>query len=236
DPEPEPPVNEAPVAVDDTVSTVYNKTVVVDVLANDSDPDGGTPTLTDVSYDGSTSYVSIVNGQIKVNPLQAVPEARTETITYTIEDADGATDTATLSVEVGAKPGTEPVIEASPFEIFLVDTATDLRIGQIEDGDVINTQGLDLNQLSLEVAAADEVASMRITLDGSSQVENVVPYAAFGDIFGDFKDGTISNGTHSLKAEAFAGKNTNGGLLDEEDITFTFSATNGTLIETEALG
>ncbi|MFK7764038.1 MAG: DUF5060 domain-containing protein, partial [Roseobacter sp.] len=74
DPTPPPPPtddNLAPVAVDDSAETEQNQTILVDVLANDSDPDGNTLSLVDVSYNGTTSVVSIENGKIKVNPLSA---------------------------------------------------------------------------------------------------------------------------------------------------------------------
>lgn len=94
------PVNSAPDARNDAAETIQNRTITVDVLANDRDADGGSLTLTDVHYSGDTSLVSIENGVIKVNPLSAFTHDRTETIRYTVRDEDGATDTATLSVDI----------------------------------------------------------------------------------------------------------------------------------------
>ncbi|MEM9310997.1 MAG: Ig-like domain-containing protein [Pseudomonadota bacterium] len=99
---PEQPVNQAPVAVNDTAQTNHDETIVVDVLQNDTDPDNDALSLVGVSYNGDTSVVTIENGEVKVNPLSAATEARTEVITYTVADSNGATSTATLSVDVAA--------------------------------------------------------------------------------------------------------------------------------------
>lgn len=89
------------VVVDDFATTEQNKTIVVDVMGNDGGPEGGALTLSEVSYDGNTSIVSIQNGQIKVNPLRAATEDGIETIVYTVENVDGETATGTLMVQVG---------------------------------------------------------------------------------------------------------------------------------------
>jgi large repetitive protein len=43
------PVDDPPVAVNDSASTMENTSVIIDVLANDTDIDGGTKTITEVS-------------------------------------------------------------------------------------------------------------------------------------------------------------------------------------------
>ncbi len=63
------PVNDDPVANDDTSSTDYNTAVVVDVLANDTDVDGDTLTVT-----GATSP----DGDVTINA--------DGTITFTPDD------------------------------------------------------------------------------------------------------------------------------------------------------
>ncbi|WP_424930531.1 Ig-like domain-containing protein [Amaricoccus tamworthensis] len=113
--------NQAPVAVNDTASTEQNRTIAIDVLANDSDPDGDTLTLTDVSYLGSTSIVSIRNGQIVVNPLYAAKDYRIETVSYSVTDGDGKSDSAVLKVEIGVPddptPPLDPWEESGPVAV-----------------------------------------------------------------------------------------------------------------------
>lgn len=241
---PTPPSNQAPVAEDDVATTAQNKTVVVDVLANDSDPDGGTLTLTDVSYDGNTSIVSIEGGKIKVNPLNAAKDARTETITYTVTDEDGATDTATLSVSVGnpgakAAPEPDPVVAAAqgeeppieentaPEEVpqpdgildfFIADVGTNETLRSLKDGDTIDADAL--SDLVTFYATADgfDIDYATLTFDGMTSTEKVEPYALFGDNGGDFNKGLqLDPGNYSLEAEAF---DADGGLLETIEINF----------------
>lgn len=97
------PVNDAPVANDDSATTTAGVAVTIPVLLNDSDVDGdalaitGTPT----SADGSV----VVNGD---GTLTFTPNAGftgETTISYTVTDPEGLTDTATVTVTV-TEPGT----------------------------------------------------------------------------------------------------------------------------------
>ncbi|WP_310619318.1 tandem-95 repeat protein [Flexibacterium corallicola] len=89
--------NDAPVALDDTVSVAEDGLVFIDVLANDSDVDNGTPTILSVS--------DPQNGVALVNAIDVVyqPGANfvgNDSFTYTIRDSGGKTATATVNVTV----------------------------------------------------------------------------------------------------------------------------------------
>jgi outer membrane protein OmpA-like peptidoglycan-associated protein len=95
-----PPVdnNNLPVAVDDNAVTNVNTPVTIDVLANDSDPDGDTLTVADVSQPANGSVV-INNG----NDVTYTPNPGfigTDTFMYTAADGNGGTDTATVTVRI----------------------------------------------------------------------------------------------------------------------------------------
>lgn len=90
-------INNAPVAVDDTLSVDPGSTTEIDVLANDSDPDHDIITLDSVTAP-SHGTVSIVDGK-------AVYAARNDyagadSFTYTISDELGASATATVRITV----------------------------------------------------------------------------------------------------------------------------------------
>ena len=95
------PVNDAPIARDDTASTPINTAVDVAVLGNDRDPDGDALTVS------NASLVDPTQGAVTVNPdgsLRFTPAANftgNATISYTITDPSGATAIATVSVVVG---------------------------------------------------------------------------------------------------------------------------------------
>ncbi|MCE8529008.1 tandem-95 repeat protein [Ruegeria pomeroyi] len=91
-------VNDAPVAVDDTVSVAEDGSVSIAVLGNDSDPDGDGLTVSGASDPANGSVV--VNAD---NTLSYTPDANfngTDTFTYTVSDGNGGADTATVTVTV----------------------------------------------------------------------------------------------------------------------------------------
>ncbi len=105
-------VNDAPVAVDDTLSGVSeddDATAVGNVLMNDSDPDASddltvTPQTNAAGSSGGLFSVT-ANGDVTFDPNGefedlAVGETRTTSFTYTINDGHGGTATATASVTV----------------------------------------------------------------------------------------------------------------------------------------
>lgn len=94
--------NSPPVAVDDTATTSENTAVTVDVLANDSDPDGDSLTVTGVTQPAHGT--AAVNGN-KTVYTPATDYVGTDSYTYTISDGNGGTDTATVTVTVTASTG-----------------------------------------------------------------------------------------------------------------------------------
>src|SRR5204863_405370 len=91
------PVNDPPVAVDDSATTPEDVAVSIAPLANDSDLDGDSLTITDATTTNGT--VVIVGG----TNLLFSPTANyngTTTIPYTISDGNGGTASATVTVIV----------------------------------------------------------------------------------------------------------------------------------------
>jgi len=100
-------LNNPPDAVDDIESTDEDNSVSFDPRTNDSDPDGDPITITAVSTAGTGGTVTITGGGtgLTYDPngafdYLAAGESGTDTFTYTISDAFGATDTATVTVTV----------------------------------------------------------------------------------------------------------------------------------------
>ncbi|MBK9237880.1 MAG: retention module-containing protein [Rhodoferax sp.] len=94
------PVNDAPDAVDDTLTTDEDTPITILptlLLGNDSDPDGDT--LTVVSAQSAVNgSVALVNGQIVFTPNANYNGPAS--FTYTISDGHGGTDTATVNLVV----------------------------------------------------------------------------------------------------------------------------------------
>lgn len=88
----------APLAQDDTATTRANKTVQVDVLANDSDPDGDALAVVSVTLPLNGTVAAKRSGRIGYTPARGFTGS--DTFTYTIDDGHGHTDTATVAVTV----------------------------------------------------------------------------------------------------------------------------------------
>ncbi len=92
------PNNRPPNAVDDAVETINLAWVLINVLANDSDPDGDAFSVVTVTQPANGQVVQVAPGQFhyKANPAFC----GIDTFTYTIRDSAGNEDTATVSVNV----------------------------------------------------------------------------------------------------------------------------------------
>ncbi|KIN65227.1 putative hemagglutinin/hemolysin-related protein [Sulfitobacter noctilucicola] len=93
------PVNDAPDAVDDVATTEEDTPVVLDLIDNDSDPEGDPLTVTEVSVPEEQGTV-VNNGDGTATFTPAPDFVGEATVTYTIADPDGEEDTAVHVVDV----------------------------------------------------------------------------------------------------------------------------------------
>lgn len=91
------PVNTAPVASNDSASTEQDKAVTISVLANDSDPDGDTLTVTGTSGVNGTA---VINQNGSINFIPAAGFSGTETFSYSVSDGKGGSASASVTVQV----------------------------------------------------------------------------------------------------------------------------------------
>jgi len=93
------PVNDAPTALNDAVSTPQNTAVTVDVLSNDTDADGDVLTVSTFTQ-GLNGTVRLDNGFLRYTPNTAFNG--TDSFNYTVADGCGGTASATVTVAVVA--------------------------------------------------------------------------------------------------------------------------------------
>jgi hypothetical protein len=109
------PANKPPVAVNDSAATTAGKPVVINVLANDTDPEGNLPlTVTGLNQPDSGQGTASTNGTtITYTPPTTVDAPFTASFAYTARDAKGAESLApaTVSVAVG------PAVVADQIEV-----------------------------------------------------------------------------------------------------------------------
>jgi len=102
-----PPQNHPPVANDDSITTLQNHPVVIDVLANDSDPDGHTLTINSVgsAFHGVTT---IQGNKILYSPYKDY--YGNDSFSYTIDDGHNGRATAQVVVSIQALPQNHPPV------------------------------------------------------------------------------------------------------------------------------
>lgn len=90
--------NHPPVAAGDQATTSTNTPVTIQVLANDSDPDEDSITVTGVTQGAKGSVTSNPDGTVTYTPNNGF--AGQDSFTYTIADCAGASSTASVNVQV----------------------------------------------------------------------------------------------------------------------------------------
>ena len=110
------PVNDAPVAEVDTGSTQEDVPVTftaAELLANDSDIDGDALTITGVGP--STNGTAVLNGDGSVTFTPTADFSGTASFVYTVEDGNGGTDTATVTITIPAVNDAPIAVDDGPL-------------------------------------------------------------------------------------------------------------------------
>jgi VCBS repeat-containing protein len=98
--------NELPSAADDTASTLTNTPVTINILTNDSDPDGNPINLFPLPFNTTSAFGGSVSSGTGISNLIYTPPtgfSGTDTFTYTITDGTSS-DTATVTIDVRQPP------------------------------------------------------------------------------------------------------------------------------------
>jgi VCBS repeat-containing protein len=164
------PVNEAPVANPSTATTPEETPVTLNVLGNDSDPDGDTLTVTGATVDPAKGSVSInPDGTLAFNPAPNF-NGPVE-ITYTISDGKGGSATSTVTVNV---------TPANDAPLAVNDSATtteDSPVSRTPATGVL-TNDSDIDSPSLTVSGVRTGTSGAFTAPGAAGVTLTGTYGA----------------------------------------------------------
>jgi len=121
--------NESPIAVDDTTNTPQDTPITIDVLQNDSDPDGDPLTISFVNTTGTIG--SVINN---TNTITYTPQAGflgIDTFTYTISDGEEQSNPAIVTVTIF------PTNALTVCEAGCNFTAIQAAINAASDGDEV---------------------------------------------------------------------------------------------------
>ncbi len=137
--------NSLPVANPDTAALFWNQSIDVDVLANDTDSDGDTLTVTQVTSEFGTAVI-LANQQLSYTP--ATDFIGTDVLVYSITDGKGGTASSELTVVVSGNTAPTTVNDSA---------ATDDRTSLLLDV-LSNDSDPDGNALTLVSATAQQGA------------------------------------------------------------------------------
>jgi hypothetical protein len=134
------PVNHPPVAVDDSATTLAGALVTVDVLANDTDADGDTLSVTAVTSPAHGA-AAVNNGKVAYTPAGSY--VGSDTFDYTVSDGNGGTDTGTVNVTVNGVNHPPVAVDDSATTVAGTLVTVDVVANDTDvDGDPLSVTGV----------------------------------------------------------------------------------------------
>ncbi|MEM9230722.1 MAG: Ig-like domain-containing protein [Pseudomonadota bacterium] len=124
-------------------------------------------------------------------------------------------------------PDPTPAPGGIAVTLYLIDANTNQRVGEIEEGSTIQLAGGDLGDFAIEAVPDGNVGSVRFDFQGATKVENVAPFALFGDTDGNFTGQAPTIGSTSVSVELFSGADGTGTSLGKSEVDFTIQVGGG---------
>jgi CSLREA domain-containing protein len=182
--------NTAPDANDDSATTNEDNSVTINVLANDTDPDGDTLTVGSVTQPTNGSAALNADNTVTYTPNRDF--SGVDTFTYTISDGNGETATATVTVTVNAVNDAPTVTVAAGGSC-----GTNDRSGQINLGvaDVDNSAGSLILSASSSNQALVPNTNSNLTFGGAGAARTLTATAVSGKTGTATITVTVSDGT-----------------------------------------
>ena len=120
--------NTPPVARDDHATLPATAFAVIDVLANDEDPDGDFLEVIAVTQGTYGSATLLASGSVRYDWTQPATNATDDQFTYTIGDGRGGTATATVFIARGAAVNTPPIAVDDTVSVSLAVGNADIDV------------------------------------------------------------------------------------------------------------
>jgi YD repeat-containing protein len=178
------PLDRPPVANPEPIGTPPGVTATVNVLANDTDPDGDPLTIT--SATGThLGYVTISGPNLIYTPIAG--QSGTDSVTYTISDGRGGTSSATdpITIAFGAGPDHAPTMNFNDTSITENTTLSHWAIGA-------NNTDVDGDTLTISGVTSPTANRGTVTIDPGGTTITYVPFTGF--VGTDVINYTVSDG------------------------------------------
>ncbi|WP_344881859.1 Ig-like domain-containing protein [Zhihengliuella alba] len=153
--------NNAPVAINDFITVRPDRPVAVDVMNNDTDPDGDAIALMSEVESATSTDAEVIDGRVA---LTSRPDEGTTSVRYSVTDGRGGTSSATLTVQ------------SDPEAKLLAPIARDDSVGleevigeeEVQVDILRNDEDPDGRADQLEIGLPDDPDSARVTEEGLS--------------------------------------------------------------------
>jgi len=176
--------NRSPTAQDDSATTAINTPVIVNVLANDSDADGDSLSVTAVGQPSQGKAVVNANNTVTYTPAAAF--IGPDSFTYSISDGQGGTASAMVRVTVNPIAGCPaPVITSidpltGPVGTEVTITGTNLDCGNTRtltlNGVTLIITSLSPTQIKTFIPIGGQDGLFTLTTDGGSVTQQQLAY------------------------------------------------------------
>ena len=160
-------VNDSPVARDDAATVEEDGSVVVDVLANDSDADGDELTVSEL---GAPAHGSAEVTSTGVRYMPATDFHGTDRFTYTVTDGNGKSATAEVVIEV--RPVNDRPV-AGDDSITVVEGQT---LSAVPPGVLTNDSDADGDALTASLLDGPGHGTLSLEADGSFTYQPAAGY------------------------------------------------------------
>ncbi|WP_310622361.1 tandem-95 repeat protein [Flexibacterium corallicola] len=189
------PVNDDPLAIDDSASVAQGGTVTINALNNDSDVDDNQTLSISQITQGKSGAVAI-NGDGRIAYTPTSKFTGTDSFTYTVSDGNGGTDTATVTVEVlpvvSGKDGATSIIGSKGAEAIIANSEDNVIHSGLGADLVDGGEGTDIYEGTLDELDGDiitnfEQGEILVVRQASFTYDDLVFRS--GSVIIDFPDG-----------------------------------------------
>ncbi|MGM6474072.1 tandem-95 repeat protein, partial [Vibrio parahaemolyticus] len=177
------PINDAPNAENDVITTEEDTAVTIDVLVNDSDVEGDVLSIQSASVPSEQGSVDIVNGKLVFTPAENFNGDAT--ITYIVTDGD-LTDEAKVTVTVTVTPVNDSPVAVDDTTSIQEDTAVTIDV-------LTNDTDVDGDKLSIESASVPKEQGTVEVVDGKLVFTPVENFNGHAEIIYTVTDGELTD-------------------------------------------